>query len=226
MGSILVGTLFYQLFSPADWYREINFVCPIFSAKFGLIVGSFIALMFTWTLTHLSSTSVSWLSWSRFWCIFQLLRNLLSSLRGLLVLLDCHRKLWPCLHLDSLGYHMLCECLKFPLVKLSFSHLSSHFLMPLCLRVSQTIVLQNWQIDVDHSFFPLFRLKALQKTKFWKISCIFWPGPSHPKFYYITHLCEIKLSIKFIFFFKFLIVRPWIIFKNLNSTSKMCSFEI
>ena len=40
-------------------------------------------------------------------------------------------------------------------------------------------------------------LKALQKTKFWKILCIFWPGPSRPNFYYITHLCEIELSRKF-----------------------------
>ena len=107
--------------------------------------------------------------------------------------------------------------------------LPSIHLMPflnLLIRVSQICTfLSNLKIDVDHNFFPLFRLKALQKIKFWKIWCIFWPGLTRPKFYYITHLCENELSRKFDFF-QIFHIRPYIIFKNINSTSKMCSFEI
>ena len=69
------------------------------------------------------------------------------------------------------------------------------------IRVSQIcIFLSNLKIDVYHNFFPLFRLKGLQKNKFWKILCIFWPGPSCSKFYYITHLCEKGQIKKFVFF--------------------------
>ena len=68
-------------------------------------------------------------------------------------------------------------------------------------RLSQiSTFLSNWKNHVDHNFFPFFRSKALQKTKFWKFSCIFSTGPSLPKFYYITHLCEIELTRKFHFF--------------------------
>ena len=68
-------------------------------------------------------------------------------------------------------------------------------------RLSQiSTFLSNWKNHVDHNFFPFFRSKALQKIKFWKFSCIFSTGPSLPKFYYITHLCEIELTRKFHFF--------------------------
>ena len=68
-------------------------------------------------------------------------------------------------------------------------------------RVSQICTfLSNLKIYVYHNFFPLFRIKVLQKTKFWKILCIFWPGLTRPKFYYITHLCEIELLRKSDFF--------------------------
>ena len=107
--------------------------------------------------------------------------------------------------------------------KIAYSKDFFDFQVKIRTRVSQICsFLSTLKIDVDPNFFPLFRLKVLQKTKVWKISCIFWPGPSRPKFYYITHLCEIKLSRKFNFF----IVGPCIFFKNLNSKSKMCSFEI
>ena len=86
-------------------------------------------------------------------------------------------------------------------------------------------VLQNLKKIVDHNIFPLFRLKAIQKTKFWKILCIFWPSVTRQKFYYITHLWEIELSRKIIFF-KFFIFRPYTVFKSLNSTLKICSFDI
>ena len=59
--------------------------------------------------------------------------------------------------------------------------------------------LSNWKNHVYHNFFPLFRSKALQKTKFWKFSCIFWTSPSCSKFYYVTHLCEIDLTRNFNF---------------------------
>ena len=63
-----------------------------------------------------------------------------------------------------------------------------------CTRVSQICTfLSNLKNYVDHNFFPLFRIKVLQKSKVWKILSIFWPGLTRPKFYYITHLCEIKL---------------------------------
>ena len=95
------------------------------------------------------------------------------------------------------------------------------------IRVSQICTfLSNLKIDVDHNFSPLFRLKALQKTKFWKISCIFQPCPSHPKFYYITHLCEIEVMRKFIFSFKIFIKDFVYIFSIINFTSKICSFEV
>ena len=69
------------------------------------------------------------------------------------------------------------------------------------IRVSQICTfLSNLKIYVYHNFFPLFMIKVLQKTKFWKILCIFWPGLTRPKFYYITHLCEIELSRKSDFF--------------------------
>ena len=93
-------------------------------------------------------------------------------------------------------------------------------------RVSQIcIFLSNLKIDVDHNFSPLFRLKALQKTKFWKISCIFWPCPSCPKFYYITHLCEIELLRKFNFF-QIFDCKNMYIFQKSHFPSKMFSFEI
>ena len=68
-------------------------------------------------------------------------------------------------------------------------------------RVSQICTfLSNLKIYVYHNFFPLFRIKVLQKTKFWKFLCIFWPGLTRPKFYTITHLWDMELSIKSIFF--------------------------
>ena len=59
---------------------------------------------------------------------------------------------------------------------------------------------QKFFFGVGHNFFPLFRSKALQKTKNWKILWIFSPGRSPLKFYYITLLCEMELGRKFKFF--------------------------
>ena len=85
----------------------------------------------------------------------------------------------------------------------SFRYTTISTFMPVCpftIRLSQiSTFLSNWKNHVDHNFFPFFRSKALQKTKFWKFSYIFSTGPSLPKFYYITHLCEIELTRKFHF---------------------------
>ena len=40
----------------------------------------------------------------------------------------------------------------------------------------------------------------MQKTKNWKYLCIFSPGPSPLKFYYIKHLCKMEQLRKFKFF--------------------------
>ena len=62
------------------------------------------------------------------------------------------------------------------------------------IRASQKgLFLWNNFFRVGHNFFPLFRSKAMQKTKNWKFLCIFSPGPSPLKFYYIKHLCEMEL---------------------------------
>ena len=61
-------------------------------------------------------------------------------------------------------------------------------------------VLPNNFFRVGHNFFPLFRSKALQKTKNWKFLWIFSPGTSPSKFYYITLVCEMELGRKFKFF--------------------------
>ena len=58
-------------------------------------------------------------------------------------------------------------------------------------------VLPNNFFGICHNFFPLFRSKAMQKTKNWKILWIFSPGTSPLKFYYITQLCEMELPRKF-----------------------------
>ena len=60
--------------------------------------------------------------------------------------------------------------------------------------------LPNNFFEVSHNFFPLFRSKALQKTKNWKFLWIFSPGTSPSKFYYITLVCEMELGRKFKFF--------------------------
>ena len=65
----------------------------------------------------------------------------------------------------------------------------------------------------------------MQKTKNWIFSSIFSTCPSRPKFYYITHLCEIGLTRKFNFF-KNVIKIPCIFFSIINFTSKICSFEV
>ena len=61
-------------------------------------------------------------------------------------------------------------------------------------------VLPNNFFGVGHNFFPLFRSKALQKTKNWKFLWIFSPGKCPSKFYYITLVCEMELGRKFKFF--------------------------
>ena len=71
----------------------------------------------------------------------------------------------------------------------------------MCIRVVQKrLFLWNWKIHFGNNFFSLFRSKAIQKTKNWKFLCIFSPGPSPLKFYYIKHLCEMELLRKFKFF--------------------------
>ena len=68
-------------------------------------------------------------------------------------------------------------------------------------RASQKVrFLPNNFFEVSHNFFPLFRSKALQKTKNWKFLWIFSPGWSPLKFYYITLPCEMELGRKFKFF--------------------------
>ena len=68
-------------------------------------------------------------------------------------------------------------------------------------RASQKVrFLPNNFFEVSHNFFPLFRSKALQKTKNWKFLWIFSPGWSPSKFYYITLVCEMELGRKFKFF--------------------------
>ena len=62
------------------------------------------------------------------------------------------------------------------------------------------LFLPNNFFGVGHNFFPLFRSKALQKTKNWKFLWIFSPGRSPWKFYYITLVCEMELGRKFKFF--------------------------
>ena len=54
-----------------------------------------------------------------------------------------------------------------------------------------------WKIHFENNFFPLFRSKVMQKTKNWKYLCIFSPGPSPLKFYYIKHLCKMELLRQF-----------------------------
>ena len=85
--------------------------------------------------------------------------------------------------------------------------------------------LSNLKIYFDQNFFPLFRLKALQTTKFWKISGIFLPGPSHSKFYYITHLCEKGPTRKFYLFQNFHCKKVYI-FLRYQFIWKICSFEV
>ena len=68
-------------------------------------------------------------------------------------------------------------------------------------RLSQICTfLPNNFFVVYHNFIPLFGSKALQKTENWKFLCIFSPGSSPLKFYYITLLCEMELGRKFKFF--------------------------
>ena len=69
--------------------------------------------------------------------------------------------------------------------------------------VQKRLFLWNWKIHFGNNFFSLFRSKAIQKTKNWKFLCIFSPGPSPLKFYYIKHLCEMELLRKFKFFWSF-----------------------
>ena len=69
------------------------------------------------------------------------------------------------------------------------------------IRAGQKVrFLPNNFFEVSHNFFPLFRSKALQKTKNWKFLWIFSPGWSPSKFYYITLVCEMELGRKFKFF--------------------------
>ena len=71
----------------------------------------------------------------------------------------------------------------------------------MAIRLSQICTfLPNIFFYVYHNFFSLFRSKAMQKTKNWKFLCIFSPGLSPLKFYYIKHLCEMELLRKFKFF--------------------------
>ena len=77
----------------------------------------------------------------------------------------------------------------------------NHFDNTLVIRASQKVrFLPNNFFEVSHNFFPLFRSKALQKTKNWKFLWIFSPGWSPSKFYYITLVCEMELGRKFKFF--------------------------
>ena len=81
------------------------------------------------------------------------------------------------------------------------SFFSEIFRAKLNTRVFQKrLFLWNWKIHFGNNFFSLFRSKAIQKTKNWKFLCIFSPGPSPLKFYYIKHLCEMELLRKFKFF--------------------------
>ena len=50
-------------------------------------------------------------------------------------------------------------------------------------------------------------------------------GPSRPKFYSITHLCDLGVSRKFDFF-QFSHHEPMYLFLNHDFTLKICSFEI
>ena len=69
------------------------------------------------------------------------------------------------------------------------------------IRASQKgLFLWNSFFRVGHNFFPLFRSKALQKSKNWKFLWIFSPCRSPSKFYYITLVCEMELGRKFKFF--------------------------
>jgi hypothetical protein len=54
---------------------------------------------------------------------------------------------------------------------------------------------------------------------------IFLPCLSHPKFYYITHLCGKGLSRKFDFF-QFFIIKTCVFFLKIDFTLKICSFEV
>ena len=75
------------------------------------------------------------------------------------------------------------------------------FTLGLTSRAGQKcLFLSNWNNQVGHNLFPLFRSKAMQKTKNWKFLNIFSTGPSPLKFYYITILCEMELGRKFEFF--------------------------
>ena len=90
------------------------------------------------------------------------------------------------------------------------SHLCVHPVSVRCACVVWTDNVVGWAIlctvlpnifwGVSHNFFPLFRSKALQKTKNWKFLWIFSPGWSPSKFYYITLVCEMELGRKFKFF--------------------------
>ena len=69
------------------------------------------------------------------------------------------------------------------------------------IRASQkSIFLSKWENHIGNNFSPLFRSKVMQKTKNWKFLCIFSPGSSPLKFYYIKHLCKMELLRKFKFF--------------------------
>ena len=67
-------------------------------------------------------------------------------------------------------------------------------------RAYQKGRLWNNFLGVGHNFFPIFKSKALQKTKNWKFLWIFSPGKCPSKFYYITLVCEMELGRKFKFF--------------------------
>ena len=93
-------------------------------------------------------------------------------------------------------------------------------------RLSQKwTFLSNQKFHFGYNFFSFFGSKAIQKTENWIFSFIFSTCLSHPKFYYITRLCEIGLTRKFNFF-KVFMKRPCIFFSIINSKSKICSFEV
>ena len=97
-------------------------------------------------------------------------------------------------HLDAKIYWILPETL--------WNSTTVVMLRVMYTRLSHAIVLSSQTIFfyVYHNFFSLFRSKARQKTKNWKFLCIFSPGLSPLKFYYIKHVCEMKLLRKFKFF--------------------------
>ena len=95
------------------------------------------------------------------------------------------------------------------------------------IRVAQAIVLssQTDKFTWATAFSHYLGLKNYRKPKIKFFFCIFSPSTSHPKFYYITHQCEIEKWKKFNFF-QFFLFKTKFFFVKAKFYMKISSFEV